>query len=62
VPESVERFYPRPEVVFRPIADVEPARIVLVWHRDLQNPAVASFVEVTRAVVGEDVPIQSDSV
>jgi DNA-binding transcriptional LysR family regulator len=62
VPESVERFYPRPEVVFRPIADVEPARIVLVWHRDLQNPAVASFVEVTRAVVGENEPIQSDRV
>jgi DNA-binding transcriptional LysR family regulator len=62
VPESIERFYPRPEVVFRPIADVEPAQIVLVWHRDPQNPAVASFVEVTQAVVEELQAIQSDSV
>jgi DNA-binding transcriptional LysR family regulator len=61
VPESVERFYPRPEVVYRPIADVEPARIVLVWHRDVQNPAVQSFVDVTRSVVAERAAIQNDS-
>ena len=61
VPESVERFYPRPEVVFRPIVGVEPAQIVLVWHQDVQNPAVESFVEVTRSVVAERAAIQNDS-
>ena len=60
-PESVERFYPRPQVVFRPIAGVEPAQSVLVWHRDAQNPAVESFVDVTRAVVAERAAIQNDS-
>jgi DNA-binding transcriptional LysR family regulator len=61
VPESVERFYPRPQVVFRPIAGVEPAQSVLVWHRDVQNPAVESFIDVTRSVVAERAAIQSDS-
>jgi DNA-binding transcriptional LysR family regulator len=53
VPESVERFYGRPDVVFRPILGVEPAGVALAWHREAQNPAVASFLEVTRAVLGE---------
>ena len=61
VPESIERFYPRPEVVFRPIAGVEPAQIVLVWHRDPQNPAVGSFVDVARSVLAGREAIQSDS-
>jgi DNA-binding transcriptional LysR family regulator len=53
VPESVERFYGRPDVVFRPLLGVEPAGIALAWHREAQNPAVASFVEMTRAVLGQ---------
>jgi hypothetical protein len=61
VPESIERFYPRPEVVFRPIAGVEPAQIVVVWRRDAQSTAVESFVQVTRSVVAERDAIQSDS-
>ncbi|HEY6835652.1 MAG TPA: LysR substrate-binding domain-containing protein [Gaiellaceae bacterium] len=51
VPESVERFYGRPDVVFRPLAGVEPAGIALAWRRDTDNPAVAKLVEVTRAVI-----------
>jgi DNA-binding transcriptional LysR family regulator len=51
VPESVERFYGRPDVVFRPLFGVEPAGIALVWRRDTENPAVAKFVDVTRAVL-----------
>jgi DNA-binding transcriptional LysR family regulator len=56
VPESVERFYGRPDVVFRPLLGVEPAAIALVWHRESESPAVASFVEVTRTVVGSVAP------
>jgi DNA-binding transcriptional LysR family regulator len=63
VPESVERFYGRPDVVFRPLLGVEPAGIALVWHRATENPAVASFVQVTRDVLRAEappaVPIQS---
>ena len=54
VPESVQRFYPRPDVVFRPIMDVTPAQVVLAWHRETRNPAVTSFVEIARKVVGEE--------
>jgi DNA-binding transcriptional LysR family regulator len=53
VPESVKRFYGRPDVTFRPLLGVEPAGVVLAWHREAQNPAVTSFVAVTRAVLGE---------
>jgi DNA-binding transcriptional LysR family regulator len=60
-PESVERFYPRPQVVFRPIAGVEPAQAIVVWHRHVQNPAVESFVKVTRGVVAEGGTIQRHS-
>jgi DNA-binding transcriptional LysR family regulator len=51
VPESVKRFYGRPDIVFRPLIGVEPAGIVLVWRRDTENPAVAKFVEVAREVL-----------
>jgi DNA-binding transcriptional LysR family regulator len=66
VPESVQRFYPRPDVVFRPLMDVTPAQVVAAWHRETRNPAVASFVEVVRRVVreggaGDTVAIHSGS-
>jgi DNA-binding transcriptional LysR family regulator len=51
VPESVQRFYGRPDVVYRPLTGVEPASVALLWHRDTQNAAVDAFVEVTREVV-----------
>jgi DNA-binding transcriptional LysR family regulator len=54
VPESVERFYGRPDVVFRPLLGVEPAGVALAWHREAQNPAVASFVAVTGTVLAEE--------
>jgi DNA-binding transcriptional LysR family regulator len=56
VPESVQRFYGRPDIVYRPLTGVEPASVALVWHRETQNPAVASFVEVTREVAGIQKP------
>jgi DNA-binding transcriptional LysR family regulator len=51
VPESVERFDGRPDVVFRPLLGVHPAAIALAWHRASANAAVASFVQLTRAVL-----------
>jgi DNA-binding transcriptional LysR family regulator len=53
VPASVGRFYVRPDVVYRPIADVEPAEIALVWRRDAQHAGIRQFVEVAREVVSE---------
>jgi DNA-binding transcriptional LysR family regulator len=54
VPESVKRFYGRPDVAFRPLLGVAPAGIALVWHRHANNAAVASFVEVTRSVLATE--------
>jgi DNA-binding transcriptional LysR family regulator len=51
VPESVERYYRRPDVVFRPLTGVEPAGIALAWRGDTENPAVLKFVEITRAAI-----------
>jgi DNA-binding transcriptional LysR family regulator len=56
VPESAQRFYGRPNVVYRPLAGVEPASVALVWHRETQNAAVASFVEVARKLVAIQKP------
>jgi DNA-binding transcriptional LysR family regulator len=56
VPESAQRFYGRPNVVYRPLTRVEPASVALVWHRDTQNAAVASFVEVARKLAAIQKP------
>jgi DNA-binding transcriptional LysR family regulator len=56
VPESAQRFYGRPDVVYRPLVGVGPASVALVWHREPQNAAVEPFVEVTRAIAGIQKP------
>ena len=53
VPESVSRFYPRPDIVFRPIVDVAPVESAIAWRRDTSTPARGSFVETARAVLAE---------
>ena len=53
VPESVSRFYSRPDVVFRPILDVAPAQVAIAWCADVRNPAVTSLVETARGVLAE---------
>lgn len=56
VPESAQRFYGRPDVVYRPLVGVEPASVALVWHREKQNAAIGALAEVTRSVVGIQKP------
>jgi DNA-binding transcriptional LysR family regulator len=53
VPESVSRFYARPDVIFRPILGVGPAHVAIAWRSDSTNPAVCAFVECARAVIEE---------
>jgi DNA-binding transcriptional LysR family regulator len=53
VPESVSRFYPRPDVVFRPIVDSNPVQVAVAWHAQNTSPVVLSFVETARAVSAE---------
>ncbi|MGV9738422.1 LysR family transcriptional regulator [Nocardia farcinica] len=47
--ESLVMAFPRPDIVYRPIVDIEPARIVLVAPSD-DRPAVRALV---RAVTGD---------
>jgi len=56
VPESAQRFYGRPDIVYRPLVGVGPASVALVWHRETQNAAVEPFVEVAREVAGIQKP------
>ena len=63
VPDSVSRYYSRPDLVFRPVVDATPGHVGVVWHREPRNPSVASFVGIVRAVVGAaegSAAIQSD--
>ena len=52
VPESVLRFYSRPDVAFRPILDVAPAHAAISWRADTSNPAVAALLETARSALG----------
>lgn len=54
VPESVSRFYARPDVAFRPIVDVDPVRVAIAWRADASDPAITGFVETARSVLAED--------
>jgi DNA-binding transcriptional LysR family regulator len=54
VPESVSRFYARPDVIFRPIADVDPAQVAVAWRKDAVNPALSEFIETAWSVVDEE--------
>ena len=56
VPESMTRFYARPDLRWVPMTDVEPLRIVLAWPTDSRCPLVERFVEVTREVAAGRVP------
>ncbi len=64
VPDSVPRYHSRPDLVFRRVVDATPGQVAVVWHRETQNPVVASFVEIARATVATpegDTAIQSHS-
>lgn len=50
VPDSVPRFYARPDMVFRQVVDATRSELVVVWRRDGTSAAVGSFVEVARSV------------
>lgn len=48
-PRSMASYYPRPDLVWRPITDIPPLRIALARPASSTNPLVADFAE----VVGE---------
>jgi DNA-binding transcriptional LysR family regulator len=48
VPASMTAFYARPDLVWIPIADIDPLRIVLAWRERDANPLIAAFAEIVR--------------
>lgn len=47
-PESMAKYYAHPDLVWRPIIDIEPLRIALAWPRDSTNPLVGELVTIVR--------------
>jgi DNA-binding transcriptional LysR family regulator len=54
-PVSVARRYPRPEIAYRPVIDVEPGTVSVAWPSDSRSAAVATFVRVAVRVAAEQV-------
>jgi DNA-binding transcriptional LysR family regulator len=48
VPASMTEFYPRPDLVWIPLTDVDPLRIALAWRERDSSPLVAAFAAVVR--------------
>ena len=51
---SIAEYYRHPDLVWLPITDVEPLRIVLAWPRAPVNPLAGEFVRVVRDLVHAD--------
>jgi DNA-binding transcriptional LysR family regulator len=49
-PASVTRRYPRPEIAYRPVTDLEPASLAVAWSQDSHSAAVAAFVRAAATV------------
>lgn len=48
LPMSVARLHHRKDVVQRPVVDLAPTRIGLIWRKDTDSPAHQDFVGITR--------------
>ena len=48
VPRSMTEFYARPDLVWIPIADIDPLRIALAWRERDTSTAVHCFAEIVR--------------
>lgn len=47
-PQSMAAYYARPDLVWVPLHDVEPLRVVLAWPADAETPLVRGFADVVR--------------
>ena len=55
-PASLTRRYPRPEIAYRPVSDLEPATLAVAWSQDSHSAAVAAFVRTATAVAAAAQP------
>jgi hypothetical protein len=58
---SVTRRYPRPEIAYRPVSDLEPATLAVAWPQDSHSPAVAAFARAAATVAGAAAPEAGNS-
>ncbi|WP_406350062.1 hypothetical protein [Streptomyces sp. NBC_00658] len=49
-PASVASQYPRPEIAYRPVSDLEPATPVVAWLQHSHTAAIAAFVRAATKV------------
>ncbi|MEO3851641.1 LysR family transcriptional regulator [Streptomyces sp. B8F3] len=49
--ESMTTYYTHPELVWRPVRDIEPLRIAVAWPRERTSPPVADFLAAVRECV-----------
>ncbi|MET8948369.1 LysR family transcriptional regulator [Streptomyces sp. NPDC004542] len=52
LPASVAARYPRPGVVYRPVADAPPVVLAIAWPQQSRSTAVAALVRAATAVAG----------
>jgi DNA-binding transcriptional LysR family regulator len=50
VPASVATYYPRPDLVFLPIVDIDPMKIALGWLEGNESQLIESFAEIVREI------------
>jgi DNA-binding transcriptional LysR family regulator len=55
-PASLSRRYPRTEIAYRPVTDLEPATLAVAWSQDSHSAAVAAFVRAAAAVAAAAQP------
>ena len=53
VPASMTEYYARPDLVWIPIADIDPLRIALAWRERERSPLVSAFAAIVREVADE---------
>ncbi|MEU0967074.1 LysR substrate-binding domain-containing protein [Streptomyces sp. NPDC005917] len=54
VPHSVAEQYSRPDIVYVPVADAEPDRVLLAWAAGRYSPLIAAFAEAAAGVAVPD--------
>ncbi|MEU7868808.1 LysR family transcriptional regulator [Dactylosporangium sp. NPDC049140] len=57
LPEFVARRFPRPGTAYRPVAELEPVTLKVVWPATSRSAAVAAFVRTAQAAVLEVQPV-----
>jgi DNA-binding transcriptional LysR family regulator len=48
VPSAVAQQYPRPDVVYVPVSDADPAVVSLAWRHGRVSPAAEAFIRIAR--------------